>query len=185
LQYEEKIKIESELKRASDLIRSDLNTFLMPNGGYKLVYAARGAREPDQVGTLVLFQDSDINKKEFQNEVIFGEINQDSSGILTAMRFSPDIRASCSISYSDDFLKVCEDMFLCVCSLKNKLIPDNVSTIDWAVAFCSEQEEGVPDVISIKDHNPDHSSIRIFGESPYMVTTNIIKIAKRISVETL
>jgi predicted fused transcriptional regulator/phosphomethylpyrimidine kinase len=189
LQSNEKIRVEQDLKRAATfLLKKELKE-IMPDNGFELVYAASRARSPEMVGRTIIsinsLQNTINTEIDTEFEVSFGDTGQLSSGILTAMRFSPDIRSSCSLKYSDKLIRICEKMLLDVCRLDASQIPPGVSTMDWAVAFCSEQDDGVPDIISVNSNDSGHSSFRIFGESPLRVTTNIIKIAERIGDETL
>jgi len=185
LQRDDKNRIEKELKRAASFLFKEELYAIMPEDGFELVYALTRAVSAEMVGRIIVHISPVQNEMGQNPEVTFGETSQISSGILTAMRFCPEIRSSCSLQYSEKLTKICEKMLLYVCKFDAFQIPPGVSTMDWTVAFCSGQEEGVPDIISVKSNDPGRSSLRIFGESPFIVTTNIIKIAERISDETL
>ena len=185
MQASDKIKIEQELKRAAELIFNKVKSSLIPDKGLELVYAAHGARTIDHVGRLVIFPGGLSDQRNQMIQIKFGQISTLTSGILTAMRFSSEIRTLCSLKYSDKVVRICDDMLFWICNLDAEKIPKGVSTMDWSVAFCSDEDEGVPDIISIKGTKSGISSIRVFGETPLLVITNIIKISERISVETL
>ncbi|MDD1724815.1 MAG: hypothetical protein LUQ07_06780 [Methanospirillum sp.] len=173
----ERIKIEKELIHALGILREEVTESLIPREGLELVYASIKARSPDQVGYCRYFAGN--GNDSVPPEVRFGTENGIVSSILTAMRFSPDIRSAGSLAYSAGLEKVCKEMFFEVCACESDTIPPGVSTMDWAVAFFSSQEEGVPDILIIRG-NPEGSSGRIFGDNPVQVATNIIKISKRI-----
>ena len=180
---DEKRKIESELFHARDFFRDYGIHSCILDGGMELVYAREGARLPEDVGQCFLHASGCTTEGDPQNRlspVRFGVQSPLTTAVLTAMRFSPDVRAGCNIQYTPEFIDACNDMLLLVCEPDATKIPAGVSTMDWAVAFCSDQEEGVPDVLCIKNGISTGSSVKLFGENPLKLTTNLINISKRI-----
>ena len=159
-----KEKISRELLEAADRISREVAPELMPEDGMELVYALPGARTPDDAGSSIKFEHPSVMV----------------SGILTAIRFSPESRSACSIRYSEKLKRITEDMLLETCTCTAGKIPPGVSTMDWAVAFCSEQDSGVPDVLFIETDKRTPAQARLFGEKPGSVATNLIKISQRI-----
>ena len=177
----EQIKVENELIYALEIIREGVAGSLIPSEGLELVYATMKARSPDQVGYCQYVPG--INTRRAGDEpqgIRFGYENGIVGGILTAMRFSPGIRSAASLAYSEDLERICQGMFFEVRTCDSPSIPPGVSTMDWAVAFFSSQEEGVPDILITRGNQAQVSSVRIFGDNPVQVATNIIKISKRI-----
>ncbi len=172
-----KEKISRELLEAADRISREVAPELMPEDGMELVYALPGARTPDDAGSCLLFQDGPEGASP---SIKFEHPSVMVSGILTAIRFSPEIRSACSIRYSEKLKRITEDMLLETCTCTAGKIPPGVSTMDWAVAFCSEQDSGVPDVLFIETDKKTPAQARLFGEKPGSVATNLIKISQRI-----
>lgn len=175
-----KEKISQELLGAAEQISREITPELIeliPDGGMELVYALSGARTPDDVGTCLLFLDG---TEMSSPSIRFEHPSQMVSGILTALRFSPEIRCACSIRHSEKLKKIAEDMLLETCMCTSGKIPPGVSTMDWAVAFCSEQDSGVPDILFIETDKKTPAQARLFGEKPGSVATNLIKISQRI-----
>jgi len=172
-------KVRQELIHAIDLVDDVINPLLIPNKGIKLAYAISGARTPADIGCCFLPQKKQMEDL-FDTNVIFDSRCTIVRTILTALRFSPEIRCACEIRYSESLVPVCESMLLELCICDEEKIPPGVSTMDWAVAFCSEYENSVPDVICIKNKKFRTGYARLFGENPIQVTTNLLKISKRI-----
>ena len=179
--YKEKVR--QELVHAMSRMNDQVSPALFPEGGIRLVYAIQGARSPDDVGCCLIGASGSVDVKPIP--ISFGVTTcRTVSAILTALRFSPEIRSAADIRYTEDLVSVCADMLLEICECDPGKIPPGVSTMDWAVAFCSEEKEGVPDVICIKNGETFPGQARIFGENPVMVATNLIKISQRISDAT-
>ena len=180
---DEKRKIESELVHAKDFFKNYGTHSGILDGGLELVFAREGARTPDDVGYCILHVSRSTLAEDTPgvvSSVRFGVEGPLTTAVLTAMRFSPDVRAACSIRYIPAFIDACNDMLLLVCEPDATKIPAGVSTMDWSVAFCSDQEDGVPDVLCIKKTNSTDSSVKLFGENPLKLTTNLNNILKRI-----
>jgi len=172
-----KEKISRELQEAADQISHEVALELIPVEGMELVYALPGARTPNDVGSCLLFPEGEgISRPSIR----FEHLSLMVSGILTAIRFSPEIRSACSIRHSEKLKRIAEDMLLEICTCTAGRIPPGVSTMDWAVAFCSEQDSGVPDVLFIETDGKTLAQARLFGERPGSVATNLIKISQRI-----
>ena len=172
-----KEKISRELQEAAERISHEVALELLPDEGMELVYARHGARTPDDVGSCLLFLEVEgISRPSIR----FEHPSLMVSGILTAIRFSPEIRSACSIRHSEKLKRIAEDMLLEICTCTAGRIPPGVSTMDWAVAFCSEQDSGVPDVLFIETDGKTLAQARLFGERPGSVATNLIKISQRI-----
>ncbi len=174
----EKENLTAELMRAALQIQVHVPTGLIPDDGMELVYALPGARTPAEVASCVIAlphpgQPSCLS-------VRFDCSSPMVSAILTALRFSPEIRCALGIRYSENLRSITDDMLLETCTVHAEEIPKGISTMDWAVAFCSEQESGVPDVLFIETDGKTPAQARLFGEKPGSVATNLIKITQRI-----
>ena len=90
------------------------------------------------------------------------------------------MRCASTIRYSEPVLKTAQEMLLEICTIDTQKIPPGVSTMDWAVAFCSEQESGVPDILLVKNESSGIIQARMFTENPGQNATNLIKISQRI-----
>ena len=174
-----KEKAQKELIHAINNINDRISPLLIPDCGLKIAYALPGARIPSQVMCCVLPKDT---KKWAMDElsVSFGRDWQIVNMIITAMRFSPDIRCACEICFSEKLVDICEEMLLETCMCDGKKIPPGVSTMDWTVAFCNDEESGIPDMICIKNRENIPSAAYHFGENPVRITTNLLKISQRI-----
>lgn len=180
---EEKRRIESELVHAKDFFLDYGMYSSILDGGLELVYAREGARTPEDVGHYIAFVSGSTTAEDTPDKMPsfrFGVQSPLTTAVLTAMRLSPDVRAACKVRYSHEFIDVCNEMLLLVCEPDAAKIPAGGLSMDWAVAFCSDQEDGVPDVLCVKKSNPADSSIKLFGENPLKLTTNLINILKRI-----
>ncbi len=172
-----KDKVRQELCRAVARLIDDVSPELIPDDGVELVYAIPAARTPEDVGSCTLFPGRNhIN----MDNIEFGRVSAMTSGILTAIRFAPEIRCAGSIKNIDSLTWITDEMLFETSTCDAGAIPPGVSTMDWAVAFCSEQETGVPDILFIKNSLTKVQEARIFGENPGSVATNLIKISQRI-----
>lgn len=174
-----KVRVRQEIVHTLTRIEDKIVPGLIPDEGITLAYAISGARSSDDVGFANFHQlmKYDENK---DNLINFGSSNRIISVILTAIRISPDIRCVCSIRFSEELIKICDEMLLDMSIYNEEKIPPGVSTMDWAVAFCGEQESGIPDIICIRNKNPQGSHAWLFGENPLQITTNLLKISQRI-----
>jgi predicted fused transcriptional regulator/phosphomethylpyrimidine kinase len=174
-----KEKVSLELMEAAGQIIAGIAPQLTPDGEMEIVYALYGARAPDDVGSCVFSPGQ--NKTEGSSPSV--KYNYSSlmvSGVLTAMRFSPDIRCACTVRYSEELKLVADDMLLEICTCPAGKAPPGITTMDWAVAFCSEMGSGVPDLLIIETDGLAPVHARLFGENPGSVATNLIKISQRI-----
>ena len=174
-----KEKIKQELIQAMTRIVSENISDMIPDEGLELGYAIPGAMTPDDVGTCILLPDTKDMKAD-PEEIRFGIESPIVSCILTALRFSPELRCACTVRYSDALRDISEDMILETCTCGGDTIPPGIPTMDWAVAFCSQQESGVPDMLFIKNRDSGMIEARMFGEMPGEIATNLIKISQRI-----
>lgn len=157
-----------ELGHAAESINQITDTHIIPDSGVSLAYALPGARTSEDVavcrgGQVSLTEDLPAVRM-----------------VLTAMRFDPSIRCVGIIKYSRSAVAICEMMMLEICSYNRALEPPGITTIDWGVAFCCEQSEGVPDVIYDTGSKEKEPLIRIFGENPTGVSASINRILSRI-----
>ncbi len=174
----EKENITAELMRVIPQIQVNVPSELIPDDGMELVYAIPGARIPAEVASCIITLPHPGHNA--CPPVRFDCSTPMVSAILTALRFSPEIRCASGIRYSKGLRSIADSMLLETCTVRAEKIPKGVSTMDWAVAFCSEQESGVPDVLFIETDGKTPAQARLFGEKPGSVATNLIKIAQRI-----
>lgn len=152
---------------------------MIPDEGISLAYAGQGARTGADVATIrggITLVEGTLSA----GPVVCGEDTRSSRMILTAMRFSPEIRAVASIRYTPQILTICDEMLLEITSFDRSREPIGSREIDFGVAFCSERGDGVPDII-YDTGSPNHEPlIRIFGETPEPIAASINRIRTRI-----
>ena len=157
-----------ELGHAAESISQIMDPGIIPAGGVSLAYALPGARSSEDVA---------VSKG---RQVSLSEDLPAVRMVLTAMRFDPSIRCVGIIKYSCSAVAICEAMMLEICSYNRALEPPGITSIDWGVAFCCEQSEGVPDVIYDTGFKEKEPLIRILGENPTQVAASINRILSRI-----
>ena len=152
-----------------------LDSRLIPQGGVKVVYAIRGARDSNGIAGIPGGVTGDGHSPQ---ECAFGTDPESARIVLTAMKFEPNIRAAAVLRYSQAAVESLDDMFLECCSFNRAREPPGITTMDWGVASCCK--EGVPDVIFDTGASGKEGLIRLFGEKPDGVVNNIIILSNRI-----
>ncbi len=158
-----------DLKHAIEMLSPvDFASGLIPQGGISLAYALPGARTCEDVaysidGQMFLSEDAPAVRM-----------------VLTAIRFDPTIRCIGIMKYSPAAISICNSMVLEICTFNRTLEPPGTTGIDWGVAFCCEQSDGVPDIIYDTGSGEKEALIRILGENPGQVTARFNRIITRI-----
>ncbi|MBN2734695.1 MAG: phosphomethylpyrimidine kinase [Methanomicrobiaceae archaeon] len=178
--FEEKEKVVRELASATEKLKQLMPVSFIPDAGMNIVYAIPNARLSSDIAAI------NGRIKRIKNEICqTGEINfgadSDIAGIvLTAMKFDSDIRSAAIIRFSEQIILKAEDLLMEVRSFNREKEPAGISTMDWGVAFCCEEDD-VPDIIYDRGAQGKEPLIRILGVDPLTIVNNIIMIAERIN----
>ncbi len=178
------MRVVQELERATLLLREGVSCKLIPEDGMEIGYAIPHAKNVDDVCITVIHIEKhglSIRSPAFSSCPSSRVV----SSILTALRFSPDLRCACSIRYSETLRTITDDMMLEACTIDAEKIPPGLSTMDWAVVFCTKEQSALPDLLFIQKAHEHTYEARLFGESPGSIATNLLKISQRISDATL
>ena len=179
---ENREKICALLLEGFHLIHDSVGNNLIPTTGPDLVYALPKARSSEDIASIP--GRDRIRSDEIRSEEIrFGADTKNSRIILTVIRFDPNIRSTASLLFSDMVLEICEDLLFEICS--SDKAREGIPTMDWEAAFCCEHSDGVPDIMYNRGSRKNEGIIRVLGEDPRSVATNIIKICSRIIDTTL
>ena len=174
----ERSAVIGQLARAVLRLESSFDERLVPIDGARIVYAVRGASDPDGVAGITggIAGPGDIQRA--AGACASGADGPGSRTVLTAMKSDPAIRAAALLKYSPAVIRSLEAMLLECCSFDRTREPPGLATMDWGVASCCR--EGVPDVIFDKGAPGREGLVRMFGEKPDEIVNNIIILSDRI-----
>lgn len=173
---QERTAVLAQLKSAVSLFEESLSPKLIPEGGLGIAFASRNARGRDGIAALTwtIGPDGTVLSRK---EPAFGADEPLARIVLTAMKFDPAIRSAAIIRSTPEVLEALDDLFLEICSFDPVREPAGISSMDWGVASCCR--DGVPDVITDKGTAGRGGLIRLFGEKPGDITSNIIICSNR------
>jgi thiamine-phosphate diphosphorylase len=175
----ERHNILSTIQAATTLLEQSVNGLLIPPEGISFGFALRGARDTGGVAVVDGGIQTGAGGGVNAGQCAFGTNEPVVRIILTAMKFDPVMRSAAILQFSDRVLAVFEnDLFLECTILKADSSQIGISTIDWGIASCCEDD--VPDVIIRKTTRAEESRIILFGEDPADVVNNIIICSNRI-----
>jgi len=166
------------LTEAVALLETSMDAKLVPSTGTNVVYAIRGARDGRDVAGVqggIVVREENVRRS--------GPCAFDAGGdiariVLTAMKFDPLMRSAAVLRFDRKTLATLEAMFIECCALDRAKEPPGMSTMDWGVASCCTG--GVPEVIYDRGTAPHEALIRIIGENPVKIASNIIILSDRI-----
>ena len=159
-------------------LEASMSPLLIPDSGASLVYAIKGARDRDGIAAVpggIVIREGKVTAGK---PCAFGGDEQSARIVLTAMKFDPLIRSVATIRFSENALAIFRAMFLECTSLDRTQKATGISTMDFGVASCCNED--VPDIIYDLDRNKKSGIMYIFGEDPVVVTNNIIICSNRI-----
>lgn len=156
-----------EIQKASGKVES-ANRYIIPKGGITLAYAIDDAR--DAKGVAVAREGS----------VGFGVDEPVVRVIITARRFTPDMRAVGCIRLNEDIAETVREVLQDVEEYDAEKFPKGISTMEWGVAFLCK--EGVPAAICSENEPTYGGCIYIFGETPDDVANRILIISERLTL---
>jgi hydroxymethylpyrimidine/phosphomethylpyrimidine kinase len=91
------------------------------------------------------------------------------------------MKSAMNLRYSDEVIRVCQELNLATKCFERRQEPDAMSTIDWGIAHAIErsltQGTGVPDVIYDRESVGTEAMVLIFGHSAQRVADTIVKIS--------
>jgi len=166
----------AQLESSVSLVEESLNPRLIPENGLGIAFAIRNARDKDGVAAMTWALNAD-GKVQSTGKPAFGTDEPLSRILLTAMKFDPSMRAAAILRYSPEALKTLKDTFLETYCFDPAREPAGISSMDWGVASCCK--DGVPNVITDKGTAGRAGLIRLFGEKPGDITSNIIICSNR------
>lgn len=163
-----------KLTGAVEILKGKISPHLFPVDGIPLVYARKGARDDTDIAWVSggLAQDSNDSGP---FEIRFGGAGMAATVLLTAMKFDDRIRSVAIISCSLSTVKAMDERFFEICSFDPTKEPPGIRTMDWGVAQCCRN--GVPDAIFNLGNGNNPAIIRLFGEDPMEVATNILMLS--------
>ena len=98
--------------------------------------------------------------------------------VLTAMRYDPKIRAGLNIRFSEEALRACRRLRLCISEFSRGGEPRGAKTMVWGTRRAIEKAGGVPDVIFDRGAKGKEAMIRLLGKSATEVAERALKISK-------
>jgi len=177
-------KVIEAVRKAVGRIAELMDPKLIPEVGMNIGYALPGTTSVTDVAAV----EGRIVRK---GNAVFpvGDVKMGASDhvariVLTAMKYDPEMRAAANIRYSEVLLDVLNEMPIEVRSFDRAGEPAGVSTMDWGVASCCNEDD-VPDVIYDLGAVGKEPMIRILGEDPASVVNNILMLSERINDKIL
>jgi hydroxymethylpyrimidine/phosphomethylpyrimidine kinase len=167
-----------KLEMAAAILEQSLDVRLIPEGGTRLGYAIRGARDKEGIVSVQGGITNKNGKARLAGPCAFGVDEDISRMILTTMKFDPRMRCAATLQFSGKVLDIIKSLLLECSSFDPSSAKPGISTMDWGVASCCK--EGVPDVCYDTGGKGNEAIIRLFGEEPNDVSNNIIMISNRI-----
>jgi hydroxymethylpyrimidine/phosphomethylpyrimidine kinase len=167
-----------KLEMAAAILEQSLDVRLIPEGGTRLGYAIRGARDKEGIVSVQGGITNKNGKARLAGPCAFGVDEDISRMILTTMKFDPRMRCAATLRFSGKVLDIIKSLLLECSSFDPSSAKPGISTMDWGVASCCK--EGVPDVCYDTGGKGNEAIIRLFGEEPNDVSNNIIMISNRI-----
>ncbi len=169
----------SALQAATTRLEHSVGEQLIPPEGISFGFAIRGARDTGGVAAVAGGVQTSVGGEIHAGPCSFGTDEPVVRIILTVMKFNPVMRSAAILQFSDRALAVFEnDLFLECASQKAVATDPGISTMDWGIASCCEDD--VPDVIFRQGDDSTGSRIITLGEKPADVTNNIIICSHRI-----
>ena len=169
----------SSLQAATTPLEQSVDRRLIPPEGISFGFAIRGARDAGGVAAVTGGIQTSADGAVRAGPCAFGTDEPVVRIILTLMKFNPVMRSAAIMQFSDRALAVFRnDRFLeCV---SEKAVPANqgISTMDWGIASCCEDD--LPDVIIRQGAGSAGSRLIVLGETPADVTNNIIICSNRV-----
>lgn len=155
-----------------------LSPRLVTSTGLSLGYALKGARDRRSVAAIPGGIKNCDGKVQASALAAFDSDEPVVPAILTVMKFNPRMRSAAVLPFSENVLAILEDdLFLECASFSANPARQDISTMDWGIAFCCKN--GVPDVVYEKKADMRRSRIILFGEDPSDVANNIIICSNR------
>ncbi len=174
---QERTIVLAQLESAVSLMDESLSPLLVPNDGLGIAFAIRNARDRDGIAAMTWTTGPD-GRVRSEGKPAFGANEHLSRILLTAMKFDPALRAAAVLRFTPGALEAFDDMFLETCSFDPARGPAGIGSMDWGVASCCKN--GVPDAVYDKGTAGKEGLIRLFGEKPGDIASNIIICSNRI-----
>ncbi len=174
---EKKSVIENVEKAVRNFILNENSYKLVPETGINIAMALPNAKGIEDVAAItgrLIF-----NRKRI---IPVGEIDFSGSShlarvVLTAMRYNPEKRAAMNIKFSDEILKICENLDLKIAGFEREKQPKNTRTMEWGTKEAIKKLNLVPDIIYDRGGKGKEAMIRILGSDAIDVTEIATKIS--------
>jgi len=172
----ERSAVIAQLESAVAPLAGSISPKLIPASGAQVGYAIRGARDKNGIAAI---EGRITRAGEPAGACGFGVDEEIARIILTVMKFDPLYRGAALLRCSDRALDVLDgDLFLACTSFDATKAPNGISTMDWGIASCCQDE--IPDVIYAENGNAASSPLILLAEGPVDVVNNIIICSNRI-----
>jgi len=175
----ERFRIIENIQHAIENLISYENSYkLMPQVGINIAMALPFANDLCDVAGVSGRIVKDQQRLVPVGDIKFGGSSHIGRVVLTAMKFNPQIRAVMNIKFSDDILKICEELNLKISGFERDKQPADTKTMEWGTKTAIEDLGFVPDVIYDKGGFGKEAMIRIPGNSATDVALVAGKIGK-------
>ena len=170
-----------EVWRAAHILVEDPRFVeLLPEVGSNLVMALPGARKTSEVVGLsgrIVKSGEQAHLTGFPK---FGGSEHVASIVLTAMRYSPKIRAGLNIRFSPEILRACRKLGFIISTFDRSREPRGAKTMIWGTEQAIKKIGKVPQVIFDKGTPGKEAMVRLLGTSPMEVAGLALRLAEEV-----
>jgi hydroxymethylpyrimidine/phosphomethylpyrimidine kinase len=183
----EKSKIIEQLKGAFEKLRYSKIGILIPEVQSNLGFALHNAETKNDVaafpGRIIRIN----NQVDTLRDPVWGTSKHIAEIILTVMEFNPVYRSAMNIKYSEEIIKICNNLVFKVSRFDRALEPKVVkekegATLNWGLTFILNKEKKVPDIIYDLGDIGKEPMIRVIGKDPFDVVDKILKIVNKLKI---
>ena len=177
----EKGRVLEEVWAAAKLLAAEPKfAGLLPEVGSNLVMALPGGRQTSDVvglsGRIVRVGE----RPKLTGYPELGGSEHVANIVLTAMLHDPKIRAGLNVRFSDEILRSCRRLGLCVAGFDRSKEPRGVKTMVWGTEQALKRAGRVPDVIFDRGAPGKEAMVRLLGRSATEVAGLALRIARNL-----
>ena len=181
----ERYRCIKELKAAVELLKSERCGNIIPEIQSNLAYAlpyARGVNDVAAVpGRIVRVGEN----AETLHDPEFAASSHVAGIVLTVMRYDKAFRSAMDIRFSEEIVKVCEELGYDVDSFSRSDEPADIkeregSSLEWGTNSVLSGRGTIPDAIFDRGDVGKEPVVRILGQTPAQVTEKVLSISRRL-----
>ncbi|MBN2398481.1 MAG: bifunctional hydroxymethylpyrimidine kinase/phosphomethylpyrimidine kinase [Deltaproteobacteria bacterium] len=174
-----------DLKAAVQILKRERCGNIIPEIQSNLVYALPYARGADDVaaipGRIIRVGDN----AETLHDPEFGASSHIAGVVLTVMRYDGTIRSAMDIRFSEDILRICEELGYDVDSFSRSDEPADVkeregSSLEWGTNAVLSKRSAIPDAIFDRGEAGKEPVIRVLGRTPALVAEKVVSISEKL-----